>query len=170
MQIKNKHIFFESEDLINQQNIEKIGDILVGRLKELHFTKKTSKIIFATFIESSQNVLHYYNDTFKKDFSDFSSSFVCYKKDNTIYLSTANTILKEDMIILGKKCDYINSLNLKKLEKYYDIILSKDSSKSQAAGLGLIEIAIKTKSKLNYFVEKQKNNMFNFLLKIEIKE
>ena len=170
MQKKNKHIFFESKDLINQQNIEKEGDVLINRLKKMHFTKKTNRIIFTAFIELSQNILHYYNDTFKKVFFDFSSSFVGYKKNNTVYLTATNTILKKDMIKLSKKCDYINSLNLKKLEKYYDIILSKDSSRSQAAGLGLIEIAIKTKSKLNYFVKKQKNNMFDFLLEIEIRE
>jgi hypothetical protein len=77
--------------------------------------------------------------------------FILSKKENNYYILTGNHIHNSQKKSLIEKIEKVNSLDKKGLQEYYRQTLAESThSTSDNAGLGIIDIALKSGNKLEY--------------------
>ncbi len=95
--------------------------------------------------------------------------FMLGKKDDVYYIITANRILKDQVASLSYMIDNVNSATREELKNMYKIQLKNGGLSSKGgAGLGLIDIARKTRRKLEYLFLPIDEKSNHFVLKVEI--
>jgi len=147
---------FSGRSLLALTDIIDASDKNRGNFGRLKF--KTIYLI----IESFQNIVRYSKDAKVGNF------FMVRKLDDNVFISTANTVSEERVILLKDKIDEINKLDTKALkEKYKKIIVNKEFSEEGGAGLGLVDMSRKTKQKIDYHFEKFGEKDFSFYILIK---
>jgi len=77
--------------------------------------------------------------------------FMLSRKDNHYFIVTGNHVPNEQVDFLIKKIELVNALDKKGLQDYYRQTLAKESPlERDNAGLGIIDIALKSGNKLEY--------------------
>ena len=126
----------------------------------------TRKRIYAITVEILYNA-------FKNSASPQKPVFLFFKihKDRFI-ICCGNLIRSQTKEFIKNKIDTINQLSERELKELYFKELKNNFTEQGGAGLGLIEIGLKSTSlpPLNYeFIETQENNLVFFILSIEVK-
>lgn len=161
----------EYYELLNASNIniiysgpiwgEGVEGISTTIKKILEFDKLSltaSKSVFAVFIEQMNNMLMYSAD---KDLPAFGTEgetgvsrgvFVLGTQGKTYFLKCGNIIKNESVAFLKNRIDYLNTLDKEELKKYYKQQIRSENTNedSKGAGIGLIEIARRSSSKIVY--------------------
>jgi len=128
--------------------------------------KSTIKRIFNILIEGLQNIrLHG-----EKDADGNQVSFVNIAKEESYYkISLGNLINNEYTNNISKRIDMINLADKDGQKKMYvDVLTNGEISKKGGAGLGFITMAMKSKNKLNFYIDKVDNSLSCFTLDILI--
>lgn len=101
-------------------------------------------------VEMMQNIIHH--GEFKtQDFCGSRGIFYISKQKNYYYLNTFNYILKSKIDRLKEKLDRVNQLSFEELEDFYNAqLFDFQSATSKEAGLGIIEMRLKSKKPLSY--------------------
>ena len=131
-------------------------------------TRVRKKIIYM-IIECLQNIYNYFKDRpYQKILND--ESCLDIKVDAYSYtINVSNYITDESSQNIIKKIEHINSLSAEELhELYLKVLSSQQVSPSGGAGLGLIDIARKSGTKLSYFLTPNDNGDIYFTLQISI--
>ncbi len=131
-------------------------------------TRVRKKIIYM-IIECLQNIYNYFKDKpYQKVLND--ESCLDIKNDAYSYtINASNYITDESSKNIIKKIEYINSLSTEELhELYLKVLSSQQVSPSGGAGLGLIDIARKSGTKLSYILAPNANGDIYFTLQISI--
>jgi len=124
------------------------------------YENKDKKKINYVAVELLQNVIKHNDITCDKKIEPV---FAIHKQDNRIMLFTGNVVNKINLEKLKSKIDKINSLNEDQLHDYYKHVLNNVGyTEKGGAGLGLIDISRKTKTKLNYVTRKLSDEYFYF--------
>ena len=77
--------------------------------------------------------------------------FMLSRKDNFYYIVTGNHVPNDQVDSLVKKIELVNALDKKGLQEFYRNTLAKESPVDRDdAGLGIIDIALKSGNKLEY--------------------
>lgn len=77
--------------------------------------------------------------------------FMLSRKDNYYYIVTGNHVPSDQVQTLLKKIELVNSLDKKGLQNFYRETIAKESPLDRDnAGLGIIDIALKSGNKLEY--------------------
>jgi len=140
---------------------EGIGGVAGTLKKRLEFDElplETSQEVFSVFVEQMNNMLMY--STEKEQFNTPGelhstapkSTFILGTKGKAYFIQTGNMMKNEMVEKVRNKIDYLNSLNKQELRGYYkkQDRLDTDDPDSKGAGLGLIEIARRISSKIEY--------------------
>ncbi|MCB9000398.1 MAG: hypothetical protein H6537_00295 [Bacteroidales bacterium] len=110
----------------------------------------TRKKIYNVMVECLQNLFHHV-DAIPNTGNLNYGIFVLSKLPNGFYIATGNMVNVSKKPVLKQKIDKINSLNKDELKEFYKFVLNNQTfSEKGGGGLGLIDIARKTGSKLNY--------------------
>lgn len=111
----------------------------------------SKKKIYHILVELLQNISHHcLKEGDKKE-----GIFMIGKSDNYFVINTGNLILNEEVNHLSKQFDFINSHNGKELkELYLNKLRERNIPNSHGAGIGLIDIARRIISPLNYSIQK----------------
>jgi hypothetical protein len=121
---------------------------------EKHFEPLIDKISLKSLIyllvESLQNIERYSAHIVSSD--DF--SFVC-SDGEFFYIITENTIHNNKIGELKTRLDTISTKNKKELDETFVAVLKSETGTEKGAGLGLIDIARKSKNKLIYSFDKK---------------
>lgn len=140
----NLKIFFQGQ--FKHENVRSLLSMAEGSmyLSEKFSFKKTS---VAIMIELLQNIS--YHATGKDNNEDRPGLFMVADNENICSLITGNYIDNKNLTELISKIDFVNSLNDKEIEELYlkTIVLEQDENKN-GAGLGFIDIRIKSKNKI----------------------
>ncbi len=131
-------------------------------------TRVRKKIIYM-IIECLQNIYNYFKDKpYQKVLND--ESCLDIKNDAYSYtINASNYITDESSQNIIKKIEYINSLSTEELHEFYlKVLSSQQVSSSGGAGLGLIDIARKSGTKLSYVLAPNTNGDIYFTLQISI--
>ena len=147
-------------------------NILESKMIELKINNSKKKRVFNVLIECFQNLYHHvsiaeYNDD---ELELKKSALVIVKHyEGDFIVRTGNYIENIKIHDLKRKLAMINSLDLDELRGLYQMKLANDSRTDKGtAGLGLIDIARKSKSKLDYeFIDIDDYSSF-FCLKVII--
>lgn len=139
------------------EGIEGIGATLRKRLEFDKLPLSASQSVFSVFVEQMNNVLMYSADkelveSDGKAVSAKRGLFVLGSKGRSYFLQSGNLIKSENAELIKNRIEYLNTLDKSELRKYYREQLKgeNDNPESLGAGLGLIEIARRAASKIEY--------------------
>lgn len=148
--------------------VECIGTTLRKRLEFDAMPLGASQAVFSVFIEQMNNMLHYSAD--REVFQDENSEknqgtgvFILGCENRQYFLQTGNVMKKQQQKMMKERIDYLNTLDKKELRRYYKerIKAENNNPDSMGAGIGLIEIARRASSKIEYsFTELDEENLF----------
>lgn len=161
--------------------IYSILDLIEMKLNNSVRTTLTKKKVFGVMVECLQNLYHHNKgkDVSLAEIQSAKHTKVCTIHPSTIIISqpessyfeikTGNFMVTNKVDRLKEKIDYINSLSSNQLKRFYQKSL-KDGQISDkgTAGLGLIDIARKSKNKLQYSFIQIDNNHSYFCLNVKI--
>ena len=158
---------------ITSDLISNVLEVVEAKLEDLSEGSKVRKKVYNVLVESLQNLFHHVEELPKNMHDKFDPKFgmlVVTKVDPNIYkISTGNFINTEKVKTLKDKIDKINSLTIDELKDMYKFILNHQKlSAKGGGGLGLVDIARKTGSKLEYSFENYNNEYYFFNLEIII--
>jgi hypothetical protein len=125
------------------------------------------KITIHVFVESIQNLFHHAL-SIEEGKPKFGAVYLVYF-ENSIKVITGNYILKEKIQMITDRINQINSLSKDELKALYKLILNNDEfSEKGGGGLGMIDIARKTGTKMECkFIPVDEKVLF-YVLKINI--
>ncbi len=156
-----------TSDLIND-----VLDAVEKKLDDVNEEGKTRKKIYNVLVESLQNLYHHIEETHEGIEEDLDPKFgvlVITRNGGEYSVTTGNFINSSKIKYLKEKIDKINSLNKDELKDMYKFILNHQKlSAKGGGGLGLVDIARKTGSKLNYSFFNYNDNYYFFNLEIKI--
>jgi predicted signal transduction protein with EAL and GGDEF domain len=126
-----------------------------------------AKAVFSVFIEQITNMLMYSAQK-EKDVSV--GMLALGQKGDIFFVQTRNAIRTRNVGIVKERIDHLNTLDKKELRKYYKEQLNSDNEnpESQGAGLGLIDIARRTTSPIEYQFEPIDDELSYFTMYAEI--
>ena len=131
-----------------------VNTLLNDIKRELHKNTsdiRTAKKTYKVLVECLENV---HKHSVKKDSSSNEKNegiFLLKKKDDAFVVAIGNSILNEDVARLKAHLDEINDLDENGLKKKYrDTLLVTEVSDKGGAGMGMIDIALKSGSILDY--------------------
>ncbi len=152
--IKEIHKILNSENIVlifngifNQESLLNLLSIMESQMMEHNLNLK--KKVFNIMVEMLQNIVKH--GAVNELTGENLGIFFIHQKDNSYFLNTGNYILKNEVEELARKINYVNSLSFDELNEFYEKSLFNfqiDSSKE--AGLGLIELRLKTSKYLKY--------------------
>ena len=143
----SERLLFVYRGNITDRNSLPLITLLENEMKDDSFGVVGQKRLFMFALESLQNVAkHGDHDKYA------GMSLVTYKRTDDGYtITTGNMIASENVGDLKKRLDKVNNLDIKDIKDLYRQILSTtEFSEKGGAGLGLIEMAIKTGNRLDY--------------------
>ncbi|MFW5886382.1 MAG: SiaB family protein kinase [Bacteroidota bacterium] len=180
MKLQSIHQFFKTLNKDNQgfvfrgnfdnDIIEKIIDLSVNNTSEGAFLKLSNRLSFL-MAECFQNVVRH--GIIENEEPDIipKSFFITRDIDSSFYIFSANPIENDNSDLLKFKLENLNKLNPDELKILYRQILTNDTmSEKGGAGLGLIEMARKSKQKLEFDFEIINDVYSYFYLQIKIKD
>lgn len=154
----------------------KIEELLIESKRILNKTKAefiVKKRLFNILVESLDNIKKHSTHDEKDDGLDnYTSSFKLNIDDDYFYVESKNPILNFELPALELKIKEVNNLDLPGLKEKYEKILKQGKlSDRGGAGLGLVDMAIRTGgNKLNYKIEEINKDCSFFTLIVTIKK
>lgn len=139
----------------SQGIVEQLCDSIKGQMSEGVGTKQNPMKVISIFVEQAQNIINY-NQTNKnhKHYEQLleSSIVTIGRNDDCFFVTSGNIIDNNDLGPLIQKIDYLNSLVPVELKTLYKEVMKKEgfSDNERNAGLGLIHMARKAKTPLEY--------------------
>jgi hypothetical protein len=146
--------------------------ILESKMNALSISTKMKKRVFNVLVECFQNLYHHIEtqEDDEKAVNLQKSALIMIKHaDDKFIVRTGNHVGNEGIPELKRKLAMVNALNTDELRDLYKNKLKNDERSAKGtAGLGLIDIARKSKGKLEYeFLEIDKDSSF-FCLNVVI--
>lgn len=172
---KREDVIYSFEGNISQRLIINIEDILKKKFEELKISTTTFISIFSILTEQSHNIMSYSKDKVLSGDNKYESKgtlFVGYNKSiKSYYIGSSNLISFEDSKNLVNKLELVNSLDSEGLKKEYkEVRRSRKYKHSRGAGLGFLEMAKRSSSKINYKIDKIENDIYSFKIITYIEE
>lgn len=157
--VKGNNINIIYNGPIWSDGVEGIGNTLRKRLEIDELPLSASQAVFSVFIEQMNNMLYYSSE--KEVFTNSETGksldigagiFILGSIEKKYFLQTGNIIKKEQQNLIRERIEYLNTLDKAEMRKYYKerIKSENDNPESKGAGLGLIEIARRASSKIEY--------------------
>ena len=123
------------------------------KIEKLDIDLDTRKRVYHIMVECLENLYRHTDKTpeSKLPEGDAFAVFSLMKEEKNYYLTTGNYIKNEDIPKMKGMIDKINGMSLEeKKQMYRDILSNRTFSEKGGAGLGMIEIAIRSSGELNY--------------------
>lgn len=165
-------VLFAFKGDITSELITNVLEIIESKLDDMPEKSKTRKKVYNTVVECLQNMYHHgtkdatMSDKEAKKFGIFAIT-----KLNGIYkISAGNFVFKERVRYLIDRIEQLNTMTKDELKALYRLMLNnQEFSIKGGGGLGMIDVARKTGSKLNYnFIDvNNKFSFYNFNIDIE---
>lgn len=157
--VKDNNINIIYSGPIWSDGVEGIGNTLRKRLALEELPLSASQAVFSVFVEQMNNMLYYSSERDQYADKELGKTvdvgtgiFILGSHDKKYYIQTGNIMKKTQKDIMKERIDYLNTLDKTGLRKYYKerIKAENDNPESKGAGLGLIEVARRTSSKIEY--------------------
>ncbi|MCB9194826.1 MAG: hypothetical protein H6600_09650 [Flavobacteriales bacterium] len=153
-------------------NYSVVNTLLSDVKKQLHNSSdiRTAKKTYKVLVECLENI-HKHSARKENEFNDNNEGiFVLKKNDDGYTVAIGNSIINDEVVTLQSLLDQINSLDEESLKKMYrEKIMNAEVSEKGGAGLGMIDIAMKSGSILDYKFEEYTSSKHFFSLKVLIK-
>lgn len=156
--------------------VEGIGVTLRKRLELDDLPLSASQSVFSVFVEQMNNMLQYSHAKESFEASDgkqlevSSGVFLLGIRGKTYFLQSGNMMKNENVKLIKDRIDYLNTLDKTQVRKYYKEQIKADNLNpiSKGAGLGLIEIARRASSKIEYSFTPLEGDFTFFAMYVQI--
>lgn len=170
-QMEEEHILLSFKGEITSELLTSILQIVESKLDNVQEVPKVKKKVYNILVECLQNLYHH-TDTIEtsEKTNNKSGIFLIARTNNNGYkIITGNYIFNEHIAPLKAKIDKVNSLDPDALKEFYKETLNNGvMSEKGGGGLGMIDIARKSKNKLEYEFKPQNDEVSFFTLKVKV--
>ncbi len=150
---------------------DQISDILErveGQFGQIKASPQVKKKIMGVLVESIQNVFHH-GAKGSSPSQEHDSSVMVAERNGDYIVVTGNRIPTDKALILAERLERINSMTREELNNNYrNILLQKLKSSAFGAGVGMIDIARRSGSKIQFTLEKIDENFHFFSMEVKI--
>jgi len=157
---------------ISSELISNVLEVVESKMDEFSESSKIRKKVYNVLVESLQNLYHHIEvlpEEMQKEFENKFGILVVSRHKERYKISTGNFIRQNKVDVLRNKIDKINSMGREELKDMYKFILNHQRlSDKGGGGLGLVDIARKTGSKLEYTFEKYDDIYYFFNLDVYV--
>ncbi|MFO7863091.1 MAG: SiaB family protein kinase [Salinivirgaceae bacterium] len=171
---EQEDVIFAFKGELSESMLTELLLIIEEKIDQIPGNRKLKKKLYNVAIESMQNLFHhsdevYLNGTQKKH-SRYMIMFIT-QNDGAYKIRTGNFLTEKKVQFLNKHIEKINNLSRDELKlEYKEILNNQTFSNKGGGGLGLIDIARKAESKIDYNFYSDKNSLSFFDFCIEIKQ
>ena len=163
-------LFFKGE--FTSELLTSILHIMENKMQTMGISSKMMKRVFNVLVECFQNLYHHIEstgDNAEEIAIQKSALIMVIHENDKIIVRTGNYIPKNDIDKLKERLAFVNGLSEHELREHYKKrLLKNDCTSKGTAGLGLIDIARKSKNKLGFeFIDINESASF-FCLNIVI--
>ncbi len=131
-------------------------------------TSTINKHVYLVMVECLQNITRHQEKPSNKNIEDTALFMIQQKKDRYL-ITTGNLISNSNIPKLKEDLDKVNGLDVKELKAYYKHMLKTGIiSHKGGAGLGLISMARKSRSKLSYSFSEVNDKLSYFYFRVEV--
>jgi len=163
--MSEKNIFFSYTGTFDHFTITALLKGVKRKLKLLEIEKLIAQKIHSVLVEKVENIRKYGAQESEKENTGI---LLLGKTDDKYIVITGNKVLDADVLILKEKLERIAGLSVEQLkQEYRKQILIKESFET-GAGLGLIDIAIKSGNGIKYEFKKHGDASTFYFMQTEI--
>lgn len=170
-ELKMKRILFCYSGPMAQASIEGVGNTLRRNLEFEETGKMTQMAVFSTFIEQVQNVLNYSAEKVSPENDDLrvGLTVVGHDESENYCVYCGNRVYNDDISRIAESIDSLRNLSKEELKALYKERRRDVSAPgSKGAGLGLIEMARRALTPLEYSFEPINDSQSFFSIKAVI--
>jgi hypothetical protein len=137
-----------------------------SKLGDLQSMTGIDKRVYNVLVESIENISKY---TSKNSQAHNIAMLLLCKGDHNFTVITGNHVLNKDIPALKARLDKVIKLNQDELKKLYRQQMLSKRTDENSAGLGIIDIAIKSKNQIKYDFKQLNDDTSFYLFQTEIK-
>jgi hypothetical protein len=158
--INERHMFVYRGE-ITEKNAYILLTLLENEMKDNSYEAIGRKRLFMYVLENLQNIAKHGDHA-----GHMGMSLVAYSKTDEGYTITTGNIISSDQVDdLKERLEMVNRLGIEETKALYrEILCTKEFTDKGGAGLGLIEMAVKTGNKLDYDFIKIEDDFYYFIL------
>ena len=163
---------------ICSDDIDGINEVLQKHLETDGVSLSASQSVFSVFIEQINNMMMYSAEKEQKkdtesNITELSKGHLTLGTQGTSYfIQSGNPVTNNSAGILKTRIDHLNTLDKKELRQYYmeRMKAENDNPESKGAGIGLIEIARRSSSPIEYEFEPYNDELQYFTMYITVEQ
>lgn len=149
--------------------IEEIGTAIRNHLCAENLPPMAVQDVFAVYIEMTQNARNYLHRQETPSNDAGAATIIIARQEESYVISSGNVIRKEDVAGLSHRIDQINSLDRENLKKAIRQQLRREAQGAeQGAGIGLMEMAKRSATRLEFTFQEIDNQSDFFTLTVKI--
>ncbi len=174
--MEDRQVIIYYEGCFKFETIEKLLTETKQNLNDKEISVKTKKRVLNIMVECLENIYKHAekvinNNHFNKEEYNKFYKFVLENNNQDFYLTSANPILNKNIETVRNKIDQANSLGKAELKELYASKINNSMiSERGGAGLGIIDIALKSENKINYSFTKIDDLFSYYELKIKVND
>lgn len=150
----DKHnIMLSFKGNVTSELLTSILQIMESQMDNMDETPKMRRKVYNILVECLQNLYHHIDEKFTDDTEEQERNaiFAIGRLEDKYSIITGNYMLNENIPALKERLDRVNAMSREELKIYYKEVLSNGvMSEKGGGGLGMIDIARKSGSKLDY--------------------
>jgi len=166
----SENILFLFKGEVSRTLITDTLEVIESKLED----SKAKKKIYNVLVEALQNLYHHSSELPSDPTKDVQGKYaVCILSKNSVgyHVITGNFVNDKQKDFLTKHLSHINELDKEELKVMYkDILDNQEFSDKGGGGLGMVDIARKSGSKLDFNFYNYNNNYYFFSLNVNIVE
>lgn len=136
---------------VTSEILSAVFPLIEIKMDQISEELRMKKRVFNVLVEMLQNLYHHASPYPYKTPKEKTILFFIGKKDGVYYIVTGNYVNKSQVQALKNKLDKINASTPEELKELYrKTLLEGEFSEKGGAGLGFIDIARKSQSKIDY--------------------
>lgn len=163
----DKVVILEYKGIIDIEKIEDLISKTKEKLQNVEIKNQVKKKTINILVECLENIHKYSTD---KDIEkNYLPEVSVFYNNDFITIESKNPIDKSNIEKLEKHIELVNNYDKENLKKLYEEVISNGNlSEKGGAGLGLIDIALKSNNKIEYSFSEIDSELYYFEMKIVI--
>ncbi|NYE60183.1 hypothetical protein FHW58_001335 [Duganella sp. 1224] len=160
---RKRHIIFFYVGYFSQHVVAAISETIKARLDTAGAAGPTRRRIFSSFVEMSQNIMHYSSDTLTPDDAAENQmrrgSFCIGMKGESFFLLCANPVNSVNVERIRSRLEPLHTMTMEEIKLAYKKALREETpADSKGAGLGFLTMARDASEPLEFeFVQDEHN-------------
>jgi hypothetical protein len=160
---RKRHIIFFYAGYFSQHVVAAISETIKVRLDSAAAAGPTRRRIFSSFVEMSQNIMHYSSDTLtpeaQTDGQMRRGSFCIGMQDDSFFLMCANPVDSANVESIRKRLEPLHTMTIDEIKSAYKKALRDETpADSKGAGLGFLTMARDASEPLEFeFIEDEQD-------------